>query len=110
MPKRKRRRKAARRKRKKNDAVVVPVSAVTLEASNSNEGTVMVVDVQNVAHETKVTIGVRSTEKMEITEGLQGGEIVVIEGNFSLPDGTKVEIAKGEEKKEKEDEKKGEQK
>src|SRR5205807_47091 len=77
----------------KNDAVVVPVSAVTLEASNSNEGTVMVVDVQNVAHETKVTIGVRSTEKMEITEGLQGGEIVVIEGNFSLPDGTKVEIA-----------------
>jgi len=94
----------------KNDAVVVPVSAVTLEASNSNEGTVMVVDVQNVAHETKVTIGVRSTEKMEITEGLQGGEIVVIEGNFSLPDGTKVEIAKGEEKKEKEDEKKGEQK
>src|SRR5437870_5019686 len=70
----------------KNDAVVVPASAVTLEASNSNEGTVMVVDVQNVAHETKVTIGVRSTEKMEITEGLQGGEIVVIEGNFSLPD------------------------
>src|SRR5207249_9308468 len=84
----------------KSDAVVVPASAVTLDASNSSEGTVMVVDAQNVAHETKVTIGIRTTDKMEIASGLQGGETVVIEGNFSLPDGTKVEVAKGEEKKE----------
>jgi hypothetical protein len=27
---------------------------------------------------------------------LQGGETVVIEGNFSLADGTKVEVAKDE--------------
>ena len=27
-------------------------------------------------------------------EGLKGGETVVIEGNYSLPDGTRVEIAK----------------
>src|SRR6185369_13155699 len=38
----------------KDDAVVVPASAVTLETSNATEGTVMVVDDQNVAHETKV--------------------------------------------------------
>src|SRR5437016_5081370 len=84
----------------KADAVVVPASAVTLDASNSSEGTVMVVDAQNVARETKVTIGIRTTDKMEIASGLQGGETVVIEGNFSLPDGTKVEIAKEGEKKE----------
>src|SRR5436309_15413019 len=84
----------------KSDAIVVPASAVTLDASNADEGTVMVVDAQSVAHETKVTVGIRTTEKMEITEGLQGGETVVVEGNFSLPDGTKVEIAKAEEKKE----------
>jgi hypothetical protein len=42
---------------------------------------------------------------MEITEGLQGGETVVIEGNYALPDGTKVEVSKdageqtGDEKK-----------
>jgi HlyD family secretion protein len=83
----------------KNDAVVVPASAVTLEASNANEGNVMVVDAQNVAHETKVTVGIRTADKVEIAEGLQGGETVVIEGNFSLPDGTKVEIAKDDEKK-----------
>ena len=75
----------------KNDAVVVPASAVTLETSDATEGTVMVVDAQNVAHETKVTIGIRTTDKIEIVEGLKGGETVVIEGNYALPDGTKVE-------------------
>ena len=94
----------------KNDAIVVPTSAVTLDASNANEGTVMVIDTQKIAHETKVRVGIRSADKMEITEGLQGGETVVIEGNFSLPDGTKVEVAKDEEKKKevKEDEKRDE--
>jgi multidrug efflux pump subunit AcrA (membrane-fusion protein) len=76
----------------KTDAVVVPVSAVTLDASNANEGTVMVVDAANVAHETKVVIGIRTSDKVEITEGLSGGETVVIEGNYALPDGTKVEV------------------
>jgi len=84
----------------KDDAIVVPTSAVTLEASNATEGTVMVVDDQNVAHETKVTIGIRTPDKVEIVEGLKGGETVVIEGNYALSDGTKVEVAKEDEKKE----------
>jgi HlyD family secretion protein len=82
--------------RSKADAIVVPASAVTLEATNADEGTVMVVDAANVAHETKVTVGIRTPDKVEITSGLQGGETVVVEGNFSLPDGTKVEINQGE--------------
>jgi multidrug efflux system membrane fusion protein len=90
----------------KDDAIVVPASAVTLEATNGDEGTVMVVDAQKVAHETKVTIGIRSADKMEIAEGLKGGETVVIEGNYALPDGTKVEVAKDEEKEEQKDEEK----
>jgi HlyD family secretion protein len=77
----------------KPDAIVVPTSAVTLEATNADEGTVMVVDTANVAHETKVTVGIRTPEQIEIVSGLQGGETVIIEGNFSLPDGTKVEVA-----------------
>lgn len=77
----------------KTDALVVPASAVTLDATNSDEGTVMVVDATNVAHETKVTIGIRTVDKIEIASGLQGGETVVIEGNYALPDGTKVEVA-----------------
>src|SRR5437763_9359825 len=84
----------------KSDAIVVPAAAVTLEASNADEGTVMVVDAKNIAHEKKVTVGIRAADKIEIVEGLQAGDTVVVEGNFALPDGTKVEIAKDEEKKE----------
>jgi len=94
----------------KSDAVVVPASAVTLEASNAAEGTIMVIDALNVAHEIKVTVGIRTAEKIEIVEGLQGGETVVIEGNYSLPDGTKVEIATDEEKKEEADNDKNDEK
>src|SRR5262245_24681865 len=92
----------------KNDAILVPASAVTLESSNANEGTVMVVDAQNVAHETKVTVGLRTADKIEIVEGLHGGETVVIEGNYALPDGTKVTTEEG--KKEEGEEKKEEEK
>lgn len=74
----------------KNDAIVVPTSAVTLETSEADEGTVIVVDEENVAHETKVKIGVRTPDRIEIVEGLEGGETVVVEGNYALPDGTKV--------------------
>jgi HlyD family secretion protein len=74
-----------------NDAIVVPASAVTLDATNADEGTVMVVDASSVAHETKVTVGIRTSDRMEITEGLQGGETIVIEGNYGLEDKTKVE-------------------
>lgn len=77
-----------------NDAVVVPAAAVTLDASNADEGTVMTVDKDNVAHETKVKVGIKTGDKIQITEGLTGGETVVVEGNYALPDGTKVEIAK----------------
>jgi multidrug efflux pump subunit AcrA (membrane-fusion protein) len=77
----------------KTDAIVVPASAVTLEATNANEGTVMVVDANSVAHEKKVTVGLRTADKIEITSGLEAGETVVIEGNYALPDGVKVEVS-----------------
>ncbi len=85
----------------KKDAIVVPASAVTLDASNGTEGTVMVIDAASVAHETKVTVGIRTSDKIEITNGLKEGETVVIEGNYALPDGTKIEAS--EENKEQSD-------
>jgi len=75
------------------NAVVVPTAAVTLDATNANAGTVMVVDAKSVAHEAKVTTGAHSRERTQITSGLRGGESVVIEGNYGLPDGTKVQNA-----------------
>jgi HlyD family secretion protein len=74
-------------------AVVVPTPAVTLDATNANSGTVMVVDAKSIAHEVKVTTGAHTRDRTQITSGLHGGETVVIEGNYGLPDGTKVENA-----------------
>ena len=77
-----------------DDAVIIPASAVTLDASNSDSGTVMTVGEDSIAHETKVKIGIKQGDRIQIVEGLNGGETVVVEGNYALPDGTKVEIAK----------------
>jgi len=77
-----------------DDAVIIPASAVTLDASNSDSGTVMTVGEDSIAHETKVKIGIKQGDKIQIVEGLNGDETVVVEGNYALPDGTKVEIAK----------------
>lgn len=72
--------------------VVVPASAITLDATNGNSGMVMVVDAKSIAHEVHVTTGVRSAGRVQILTGLNGGETVVIEGNYGLPDGTKVAV------------------
>jgi HlyD family secretion protein len=87
------------------DAIVVPAAAVTLKATNADEGTVMVVTEdpashEKVAHETKVTVGIRTPAQIEITSGLRGGETVIVEGNYALPDGTKVDINSGGEEEE----------
>jgi multidrug efflux pump subunit AcrA (membrane-fusion protein) len=89
---------------------------VTLETTTSNEGTVMVVDDQSIAHEKKVTVGIRTKDKIEITSGLNGGETIVVEGNYALPDETKVEVSEEEEEnknrdtEEKKDTRKGDEK
>jgi len=75
------------------NAVIVPTAAVTLDATNANGGTVMIVDGQSVAHEVPVTVGAHDGRRTQITSGLHGGETVVIEGNYGLPDKTKVTIA-----------------
>ena len=79
-----------------SDAVIVPTSAVTLDAPSSSEGVVMVVDDESVAHETKVTVGIRAADRIQIVSGLKGDETVVTEGNYALPDGSKVEVNEGE--------------
>jgi hypothetical protein len=47
-----------------------------------------------------VKTGIKTADKVQILEGLNEGDTVVIEGNYELPDGTKVEVAKEEEKPE----------
>ncbi len=88
------------------NALIVPVSAVSLDATNSDKGKVMLVDEQSVAREKEVTVGIRSADHVQIISGLEEGATVVIEGNYALPDGTKVQVNEGEAEEESEDKKK----
>jgi multidrug efflux pump subunit AcrA (membrane-fusion protein) len=78
------------------DALVAPNSAVTLDTSDAKTGIVMVVNKENIAHETKVEIGIRTATETQILSGLNEGDAVIIDGNYALPDGTKVEIKQDE--------------
>ncbi|MCB1025977.1 MAG: efflux RND transporter periplasmic adaptor subunit [Acidobacteria bacterium] len=77
-------------------ALTVPNSAVSLDTSNSKTGVVMVVDGENIAHERRVETGIRTIEETQIVSGLTSDDLVIIDGNYALPDGTKVEFKKEE--------------
>jgi RND family efflux transporter MFP subunit len=81
---------------KAEDVIVVPSAAVTLDTATGDAGKVMVVDAESRAHEAKVTVGIRTPDRVEIVSGLKGGETVVVEGNYALPDGAKVEVSEAE--------------
>jgi cobalt-zinc-cadmium efflux system membrane fusion protein len=69
--------------------VVVPISAVELE-EGSRRGTVLVVGENAVAHRREVECGESFDGLVPVLSGLGGGESVVVEGGYGLPDGTPV--------------------
>jgi HlyD family secretion protein len=72
--------------------IVIPLSAVTLDSPNSTTGIVDVVDKNSLAKEQRVEVGHQHQGKVQVLTGLSAGDLVVTEGNFGLPDGTKVQI------------------
>jgi membrane fusion protein (multidrug efflux system) len=72
-------------------ALAVPADAVLHE---DNESFVMVAGSDNKAHKRKVTAGLSTAKQIEITAGLEAGDMVIVEGQQGLPDGAPVTIAK----------------
>ena len=87
------------------DAVVVPAAALL---PGSEGGTsIMTVGADNLAHEKKVEVGVRESDKVQILSGAAPGEQVITVGGVGLQDKAKVRIVKpGEKPEEEKDEKK----
>jgi RND family efflux transporter MFP subunit len=71
-------------------AVVVPIEAL-VPGDEPNSYKVFVVDAKGTAMAHDVKIGGRTETKVEITEGLNGGEKVVTQGAFGVADSAKVE-------------------
>ncbi|HLK22387.1 MAG TPA: efflux RND transporter periplasmic adaptor subunit [Bryobacteraceae bacterium] len=72
------------------NTIVIPASALL----NSDEGgpKVMVVTSDKIAHERKVSLGVRQGERVQIVSGVQDGDQVVTSGGLGLDDKAKVTI------------------
>lgn len=70
-------------------AHVVPVAAVQFDEGQST-GTVMVVGPDDTAKVREVETGRVAGNQVEIASGLAADEIVIVEGGYGLPDGTRV--------------------
>lgn len=72
------------------DTIVVPASAL-LNADDGGQK-VMVVSSDSVAHERRISVGVRQGDRVQIVSGLQEGDQVVTSGGLGLDDKAKVTI------------------
>lgn len=72
------------------NTIIVPAAALL----NSDDGTpkVMVITSDSVAHERRVSVGVRQGDRVQIVSGLQEGDQVVTSGGLGLEDKAKVTI------------------
>ena len=68
------------------DALVIPQRAV-LENTY-----VFLVRDDNTVERREVTIGLQNADRIEIVNGLQEGDLVVVEGNFGLENGASIDI------------------
>lgn len=78
-------------------AIAIPQQA--LLKSPEGATAVMVVDNRGKAHKREVMTGIEAGGLIQITKGLQPGEIVVTTGAYGLPDGTQVQAASGRQNK-----------
>ena len=60
---------------------------------DNDRGMIFIVDNNSIAQMKPVKFGVRMPRQIEILEGLQGGEKVVVEGTQKIGPGTKVKFA-----------------
>ncbi|HKD65901.1 MAG TPA: efflux RND transporter periplasmic adaptor subunit [Candidatus Binataceae bacterium] len=73
------------------DAIVIPSDALFQDAANDTFY-VFVAGADGKAHRTKVVVGIRSQKKIQITSGLNPGQLVITSGGYALSDGLKVKV------------------
>jgi HlyD family secretion protein len=73
-----------------DDALIVPTSALLKTPEGAT--TVMVVGSDSKARQVSVEPGIRNGDRVQITKGLNGGEMVITSGGYGLPDNTRVKI------------------
>ena len=80
---------------KKDDAIVIPLRIVREDALGKNFVYVMSEDNKEGVYLTSkqfITLGNKSEDKVEVTEGLDLGDIVVLEGAYSVENSQRVKL------------------
>ena len=80
---------------KKDDAIVIPLRIVREDALGKNFVYVMSEDNKEGVYLTSkqfITLGNKSEDKVEVTEGLSLGDIVILEGAYSVEDSQRVKL------------------
>jgi membrane fusion protein, multidrug efflux system len=75
-----------------SNALMIPTQAVI----PTLKGQKVIVSRNGLASETPVKIGVRTEEKIQVTEGLREGDTVITTGLLSVKDGSKLKLIKAE--------------
>jgi len=76
-----------------DDAIVIPASALL---KTPEGGTSVMIVRDGHAQQVAVETGIREQERVQISNGLAGGETVIVRGSYGLPDKTKVKIAEAQ--------------
>jgi HlyD family secretion protein len=76
--------------RSDKNAMVVPAPAVF--KSDDGSDYVVLAGADGHAHLTTVSIGIRNTELVQITEGVKEGDSIITSGGYALPDKTQIKI------------------
>jgi len=74
-------------------AIQLPTAAIL--PADDGSTTVLVVGADGAAHKRAVQVGLRTTEKVQILNGVTPSDMVVTEGGYGLDDGTKVTVGGG---------------
>ena len=79
----------------RDQAIVIPEPAL-FRTLDGGRAMVYVIDDNNLAQFRTVTVGERKTRKVEITQGLSEGEMVIVEGTQKIGPGSPVKLAPAE--------------
>jgi len=76
------------------DAIVVPAAALFQDAGAGGIH-VFLAGADGRAHRTRVTVGMRSGDRVQAASGVKAGDLVITSGGYALSDGLQVRVAEG---------------
>jgi multidrug efflux pump subunit AcrA (membrane-fusion protein) len=74
------------------EAIVIPAAALFEDAAN-DRFYVFVAGEDGRMHRRTVTVGIRNAAEVQITSGVQAGQIVITSGGYALSDGLKANVS-----------------